>query len=253
MTTETKTLTDAQFATLLKKSLTIMGESNARQWKLGDLAASIKTEYAQDTLGRLTVEIQAAGYDLPKTTLANYRTVAKTYSAEERDTGNSFTVYEIFSGKHFADDRMELLRSKVWQASEAKELRKSRIDAARPKPAPSDPPAGDENSPESVETNERAILAARVETLRNELALAESRLAEYDAKHPQTADEPATDEPTEDKKRAQVGAGPIVPVTDIARSHEYVACVNPACKSAKHVAGSLTDQRCRKIAAGEAA
>jgi hypothetical protein len=241
MTTETKTLTDAQFATLLKKSLTIMGESNARQWKLGDLAASIKTEYAQDTLGRLTVEIQAAGYDLPKTTLANYRTVAKTYSAEERDTGNSFTVYEIFSGKHFADDRMELLRSKVWQASEAKELRKSRIDAARPKPAPSDPPAGDEDGPESVETDERALLVAEVERVRGELLKAEAALAKYDAKHPQATDEPATDEPAPAKVR---------PIT---RDHSYVECVNPACKSAKHVAGSLTDQRCRKIAAGEAA
>jgi len=86
-------------------------------WALGDLAAAAPVRYGKQDLQQL-----AAKYGVSYNSLLNWRTVAAAYAESERQTGNPFSVDEVFAHQH---DRVELVKSKVWTVSEARELVRS--------------------------------------------------------------------------------------------------------------------------------
>ncbi len=91
-----------------------MQERSISNWVLGDLAAAVPVRYGKQDLQQL-----AAKSGVSYNSLLNWRTVAAAYAESERQTGNPFTVYEVFAHQ---PDRVELVKSKIWTVSEAREL-----------------------------------------------------------------------------------------------------------------------------------
>lgn len=83
-------------------------------WAFGDMAAAVPVRYGKKDLQQL-----AAKADVSYNSLLNWRTVAAAYAESERQTGNPFTVYEVFAHQ---SDRVKLVKSRVWTVREAREL-----------------------------------------------------------------------------------------------------------------------------------
>lgn len=91
-----------------------MQERSSSNWVLGDVAAAVPVRYGKQDLQRL-----AAKSGVSYNSLLNWRTVATAYAESERHTGNPFTIYEVFAHR---SDRVELVKSRIWTVSEAREL-----------------------------------------------------------------------------------------------------------------------------------
>jgi hypothetical protein len=154
-------------------------KSETSAWKLGEIANRCDPKYGADTIGKLAAEIDPSG-QLTKGTLQNYRTAVRKYEPSERTTGNPITVYSIFASQ---PNRMELLKSKVWTVTAARELVASR----KPAPAPAQAPAPATLS----DAEKRARLVAEVMRLRGALAEAEAAVVKFDLDHkPAPAEDP---------------------------------------------------------------
>jgi len=154
-------------------------KSETSAWKLGEIANRCDPKYGADTIGKLAAEIDPSG-QLTKGTLQNYRTAVRKYEPGQRTTGNPITIYSIFSAQ---TDRMELLKSKVWTVTAARELVASR----KPAPAPAQAPAPATLS----DAEKRARLVAEVMRLRGALAEAEAAVVKFDLDHkPAPAEDP---------------------------------------------------------------
>jgi hypothetical protein len=138
----------------------------------------VKPEYGDDTVGKL-----ADALDMPRGTLANYLTVAKAYAPDDRETGNSFTVYEIFAKQ---DDRMDLLTSKTWSTADARKLRTERAGGTIG-------PDGDDGDGDGAGDGEKSIddkiadAAAYVMQLEGQLVAARAKLAKLENERDTTA------------------------------------------------------------------
>jgi len=184
------TIAKVSFEASVKAGQRTLGQAfkvlETKSWKLGEIANACEPKYGADTIGRLAEKIDPSG-QLSKGTLQNFRTAVRKYAAEERETGNKITVYSIFASQ---DDRMDLLRSKVWSVTEARELIQSRKD---PQPATSPQPAGADQEPtaELSVDGQRSLLEAEVKRLAGALAEAEAALAKFNTRHPVTPAAPA--------------------------------------------------------------
>ena len=171
------------FAAAVKAGQKVVDRQAAGAWKLGEIADQCKPEYGNDTIARLAAEIDPSG-QLSKGTLQNYRTAVRKYAADQRNTGNSITVYGIFASQK---DAMELLTSRVWSVTDARELVKSR------KPAGNGPAEGDGNGPaepaELSDADKRSKLVAEITRLEGALQIARAALVKFDADH-KPADKP---------------------------------------------------------------
>src|SRR5215813_5101309 len=103
-----------EFKTAVREGLKAIALQSKYQWKLGDIAASTKAEYGDDTMAKL-----AEALYLNKNTLMNYRTSAGNYAADERDTGNAYSIYEIFNRLDNHELRMDLLNERLWTSKDA--------------------------------------------------------------------------------------------------------------------------------------
>jgi len=103
-----------EFKTAVREGLKAIALQSKYQWKLGDIAASTKAEYGDDTMAKL-----AEALYLNKNTLMNYRTSAGNYAADERDTGNAYSIYEIFNRLDDHSVRMQLLSEQLWTSKDA--------------------------------------------------------------------------------------------------------------------------------------
>jgi hypothetical protein len=95
-----------------------MEHPTAVRWLLGELAARTPVTY-----GGREIQQLAETHGVPYKTLCNWRTTALAYAESERHTGNDFTVYEIFNHQ---PDRVELVKSRIWTVSKARELARAR-------------------------------------------------------------------------------------------------------------------------------
>jgi hypothetical protein len=166
-----RTITFETAVTRGRRAVMAQGKAN---WALGDIAASVKPEYGEETVQKLAEAI-FVNYN----SLLNYRTIASAYAPEER-TDNSFSVHEIFAP---LADHVALVAEKIWTVSEARALVASRKtgDVIDPE---GDDQDGDDQDGDAPETDERAELVRKLEIARTNLANAEAALAKWDAEHP---------------------------------------------------------------------
>jgi hypothetical protein len=166
------------FDQAVSKGRTAWSAASRSFWTLGDLAISVDTStYGDNTIAKLAGKIDPSG-ELTKSSLANYATTARAYAPGDRSKLNGYTVHQVFNAQ---DDRVDLVASKRWTVTAARELVASRKSPeVTPEPQPEPEP----------ETDPRAKLVANIARLQGELDAAIGRLAAYDAEHPQVT-EPA--------------------------------------------------------------
>jgi hypothetical protein len=224
------------YASAVNRGRTAWNATSKSAWTLAEIAANVETKYAENTLVKLAAAI--AGDDLSGATLANYRTVWLAYVTDESDTrdvknSNSFTVHEKFAK---LPDRVKLLASKHWSASEARAYVKA-LNA----PEPGEDEVDGEGAGESAGAG--AESPNRRDWLVNKIAETEAKLLKW---YTELSEIDAADD-TDSTDADSAGTTPAAPVLHIVgggvpehdASAPHAAC--PVCKDLG-IAPAVTEQ-----------
>lgn len=145
------------------------GVESGRNWRLGDLALEVETSYGDNTLERFATDI-GVEYE----SLRQYRYVASRYENGIRIPNLSWRVHQVFAA---LDDRAELVASRRWTVSEARDhvsRRRNVVSDVRPF---IDAASHQVDEARRFLADVRCDAAARVELLR-ELAVLEHRVSQ---------------------------------------------------------------------------
>jgi hypothetical protein len=171
--------TTVRYSSAVSRGRTAWNATSKSLWTLAELAATVETKYADQTLNKLAADI--AGDDLSGNTLANYATTWRAYVTDEGDGrdvkhGNTFSVHEKFNT---LDNRVELVNRQHWTAREAAELVKS---LKNPAPAGDGDGEGDGEGADATEpVNELDKVVAEIKRLEGRLVTLYAKQAELEA------------------------------------------------------------------------